>query len=197
MASSGRVASPQTGTSTALPIASAAASARPIFFAKKVTTAGVTTSDARITTSTALIVCLSKMPSLAPTSVVARVAAACDPERPDMTPTSGQVKPKRRPAMTAASAFPPSTATVKTRATRSVFGSTRTLGSSRTPTETRKMGMNIAEPKNCTRSMSGLCSGMARFSPRPAKKAPTMPSMPAACASTAPAVNATIPKRNR
>ena len=45
--------------------------------------------------------------------------------------------------------------------------------------------MNSVEPMNCTRSMSGLCSGMARLRPRPAKNAPTMPSIPAASASTA------------
>ena len=61
------------------------------------TTAGVMTSDARITTRTALIVCLSKNPSLAPTSVVASVAAACEPEKPDITPISGQLNPSALP----------------------------------------------------------------------------------------------------
>ena len=130
-----------------------------------------------MTTRTALMVSLSKRPSLAPTSVVASVAAACEPESPAMTPISGQLKWNARPAMTPASALPPSTATVKTSAMRSVFGSIMTLGSSSTPTETRKIGMNSDEPMNCTRSMSTLRSGMARLRPRPAKNAPTMPSI--------------------
>jgi hypothetical protein len=158
---------------------------------------GVITSVARMTTSTALIVIASNRPSFAPTSVVASVAAACEPDRPDITPTSGQVKWKARPATTAASALPPRTVTVNTSATSSVFGSTNTFGSSSTPTETRKIGMNSVEPMNWRRSMSGLSSGTARLSPRPAKNAPTMPSIPAASASTPPTRNAPMPNTKR
>ena len=57
--------------------------------------------------------------------------------------------------------------------------------------------MNRPDPKNWTRSIRGLPSGMARFNPRPAKNAPTMPSIEAACASRAHARNATIPKTKR
>ena len=42
----------------------------------RLTSAGVITSEARMTTSTALMVVLSNRPSFEPTSVVARVAAA-------------------------------------------------------------------------------------------------------------------------
>ena len=43
------------------------------------------------------MVCVSKRPSFAPTSVVASVAAACDPDSPDITPTSGHVNLKVAP----------------------------------------------------------------------------------------------------
>ena len=57
--------------------------------------------------------------------------------------------------------------------------------------------MNSVEPMNCSRSISGLSSGTARFSPRPAKNAPTMASIPAASASTPPTRNAAMPNTNR
>ena len=69
----------------------AAASLRP----KIETIAGVMISVTRMTTSTALIVSESNRPSRAPTSVVARVAAACDPDRSDITPISGQLNRAR------------------------------------------------------------------------------------------------------
>ncbi len=150
-----------------------------------------------MTTSTALMVVVSNRPSFAPTRVVASVAAACEPDRPDITPTSGQLNLNTRPATTAASALPPSTATVNTAATSSVFGSTITFGSSSTPTDTRKIGMKNVEPMNCKRSMSGLSSGIARPRPRPAKNAPTMASMPAASAITPPTRKAAMPNTNR
>jgi hypothetical protein len=45
--------------------------------------------------------------------------------------------------------------------------------------------MKNAAPKNSTRSISGLRFGTRRLSASPAKKAPTMPSMPTASASAA------------
>ena len=192
-----RLESPQTGTSTVFPRTASSSTAVGTRLPNALTSSGVTISDARMTTSTALIVVVSNRPSFAPTSVVASVAAACEPERPDITPISAHAKWNVRPATTAASALPPSTATVNTAATSRVFGSTITFGSSSTPTDTRKIGMNSVEPMNCNRSISGLSSGTARLSPRPAKNAPTMASMPAASAITPPTRKAATPKTKR
>ncbi len=46
------------------------------------------------------------------------------------------------------------------------------------PIDTRNVGISSADPKNSMRSMNSPSLGTMRFSARPQKKAPTMPSMP-------------------
>jgi hypothetical protein len=67
---------------------------------------------------------------------------------------------------------------MKRPASFSVSPSTITAGSSSSPTETRKIGTKTALPKKSIRSISGPSFGTSRFSARPAKKAPTIGSMP-------------------
>ena len=52
--------------------------------------------------------------------------------------------------------------------------------------------MNTAAPKNSIRSIEGPSFGTRRLSARPAKNAPTMPSMPKTCASIAMRSSATM-----
>ena len=77
----------------------------------------------------------------------------------------------------------------------SVSVSTITFGSSSIPTETRKIGTNTAAPKKSIRSINGPSLGTSRFSPKPAKNAPTIPSMPKLSASVAAPRNEAIARR--
>ena len=65
-----------------------------------------------------------------------------------------------------------------------VVGSTITFGSMISPTDTRNIGMNSADPKNSMCSKSGPAFGISGLRASPAKKAPTMPSMPNASQTT-------------
>ena len=70
-------------------------------------------------------------------------------------------------------------------------------GSTRNPTDTRNAGMNSAAPKNSIRSISGPPLGTSRLSARPAKNAPTMPSMPPTSATNDADRNAASMNTNR
>ena len=143
----------------------------------------------RISTSTALTTDSPKSPMLKPTMVAASVAAACGVERANTTADCGGEKPSSGRIRKAAISLPPTQARMKTPARPSVSACTITLGSSSRPTETRKTGMKSAEPKKSMRSISGPSLGTSRLRARPAKNAPTMPSMPNVSATTAAARN--------
>src|SRR5204863_461811 len=72
-----------------------------------------------------------------------------------------------------------------------------TDGSRSRPIETRKTGTKTAEPKNSTRSMEGPSFGTSRLRASPAKKAPTIPSIPKTSASIAMKSSATMITRYR
>ena len=86
--------------------------------------------------------------------------------------------------------LPPMHATMNSAASPRVSGWNMTDGSSSRPTDTRKTGTKTAAPKKSIRSMSGPSFGTSRFIARPAKNAPTIPSMPNVSATTAAMRNA-------
>lgn len=101
----------------------------------------------KINTSTALTTDSSNNPMSKPTTVAAKVAAACGTVRPSIKAVSPLVSCIRRLAIRQATVLPPSAAKIKSPASFNVSGRTITLGWSSIPTETRNTGMNTAEPK--------------------------------------------------
>ena len=156
-----------------------------------------TTTVTSTTTSDALTRSCSKMPASSPTITAASVAAACPMESEKIIAIEIGGKPPMRPATAAAAALPITTTASAPAASPSVRGSVNCDGSISMPVEIRKNGISTAEPKNSRVCASWLRSGISRFRPRPAKKAPTMPSMPTACARNAHAVNAASAPTNR
>ena len=67
-----------------------------------------------------------------------------------------------------------------------MVGDTSFAGSMTVPTDTKKIGISSAEPKNSMCSMISLSLGTSRLMARPAKNAPTIGSMPTADATAEP-----------
>jgi hypothetical protein len=145
-----------------------------------------TSTVTRTTTSVALRRSSSKSPISTPMVTAASVAAACASESPNRRRTWGRAKPRMRPERNAAAAFPTKT----TRSDRPAIASTRRsvnfAGSMSIPVESRKKGIRRTPPTNSICSISRLRAGTSRFRASPAKKAPTMPSIPARSATAPP-----------
>jgi len=135
--------------------------------------AEATISEMTMSTSTALTTVSLSSPSSNPTTVVARVAAACGLVSANTVPASAHVNRNRGRVRAAAIALPPRQAATRAAATPRVSGSATTAGSMIRPTLMRNSGTNSAEPKNSVRCISGERFGTSWLSPRPAKKAPT------------------------
>ena len=131
----------------------------------------------RISTSTAFTTVVLNSPIWKPTVVAARVAAACGVVSTNISPVSDLDTLNAAPASTEPSALPPTQATMKRAANFIVSSRNMTDGSSSRPVDTRKIGTNTAAPKKSIWCMVWPSLGTSRFRARPAKKAPTMPSM--------------------
>ena len=137
-----------------------------------------------ITIITAFTVAIENRPISKPTNVAASVAAACTTESPNITPISSHENWNNGLQATAASNLASTQAAVNRPPSARVLGSIITAGSMMVPTDTRNSGMSRVEPKNSMRSMNSPSFGTRRFSARPAKKAPTIASMPTTSEST-------------
>ena len=157
--------------------------------------------DTRTVTSTTTSVALrrssSKSPISTPIVTAASVAAAWASERPNRSRTCGRENASRRPDRYAAAAFPTNTTSSDKPAIASTRGSVNFAGSMSIPVESRKKGISSTPPTNSICSISRLRAGTSRFNASPAKKAPTMPSIPARSATSAADVSATSTKRKR
>ena len=145
-------------------------------FARSITVVA-TTIETRITTSTALTTDSPNSPIWKPTMVAASVAAACGVVSANTSAPSAAASEQRagqdRGDQLAADAGDDEEPGELERLPLII-----TDGLSSSPTETRNMGTNTAEPKKSIRSISGPSLGTSRLSDSPAKKAPTIPSIP-------------------